>query len=414
MENEEISIQVGGENFACRLSTLKRFPDALLWKAYQFNLSNELGFWDRNPRVFEHVLEYYRTNRLSIPSDLSMTKIRDELQFWGFDVDFPERPSSWPVLPPYETTCPGSGKNTIRYPLGVALRDAASGCHYVLLCLVWSALGKSTAVWEAAQRGYRNICVYWKTRSPGVDSTILKCNLRTLQHLAEIDGCTITMLPPITTTDLSTEVRNHEVYTHGHLHSSGTSIHVAECKMKVSVFRDGHEVVMSTLSEEPVVFTFDHAGFRITLNMLGERVWWYMNPLQLGEENVGGDMDVRTMEESRGFILDISFVLGTTLFAGFIFPNSYYRTNHLRADMLMTQTFHDVPDTCDWYRAENRRCLKHEMSPYDFSVQTTEMIMLVEEKQDVTLVCHPINNIVPFTSTISFSPSAYDRLLIEW
>lgn len=416
-----VSISVGGKTFACRLSLLQRFPDALLWKAYMFNADNfDTNFWDRNPRVFEHLLEFYRTNRLSLPSDVSHRTIREELHFWGFDVELPERPS-WPVLPPYTINgaSTATAPNTIRFPLGVALRDASSGCHQVLICVVWSALGNSTCVWEAAQRGYRSICVYWKTRAPGVDSTIVKNNFRTLQHLAEMDGCTVQMLGPTHTANLSTEVRNHDVYTHGHLHSSGASTHVAEYTLKVSLLQDGHEVVMTTVSQDTLVFSFDHCGFRITFHMLGERIWWYMNPLYLGEEVVDSDLDVRTIETSKGFILEVSFVIGTSLLSGFILPNSYYRMNRLRSDMLLIQTFHDVPDKEHWYRASNRRHIRHETNSFDFiahvdSLFQTDMILLVEEKQDVSLVCHPVSNIVPFTPTLSFSQHAYDRLQIEW
>lgn len=413
-----VSIQVGGKTFACRLSTLRRFPDALLWKAYSFNTNHfDLVFWDRNPRVFEALLDYYRTNRLSLPRDLGLKTIQDELQFWGFDVDLPSRPP-WPVLPRYKEHL-SMGTNTIRYPLGMALRESAGGCHYVLLCLVWSALGNSSSVWDAAQRGYRSICIYWKTRAPGMDSTILKSNFKTLSHLAELDGCVVSLLPPVTTTALSTEVRNHDVYTHGHLHSSGKVQHVAEWKVEVSYSRDGHEVVMNATSKETLVFSFDHRGFRITFKVLGERIWWYMNPLHLGEENLDSDIDMRLVEDSQGFILDVSFVLGTTLFQGFIIPSSYYRANHLRADIFMAQTFQDVPDDDTWYRSECREKLRYETSLFDFGStlppsETTEMIVLVEQKQDVTLVCHAVNNIVPFSSTMTFSPSAYDRLLIEW
>jgi hypothetical protein len=262
--------------------------------------------------------------------------------------------------------------------------------------------------------------VYWKTRAPGVDSTILKSNFRTMEHLAEMDGCTVKMLSPITTTNLSTEVRNQDVYTHGHLHSSGVSTHVAEFKLEVSLFRDGHEVVMTTVSEDTLVFAFDHRGFRVTFHMLGERIWWYMNPVCLGEEHVDSDLDVRSLEESNGFILDVSFVVGTSLLNGFILPNSYARMNRLRADMLLVQTYHDIPDDDHWYRASHRRHVRHESSAFDFAthvnsqLQSTEIILLVEEKQDVTLVCHPIHTIVPFTSTLSFSQHAYDRLQIEW
>ena len=68
-----VAIQVGGKTFACRLSTLFKYPDALLWKAYSFDTKHfDLTFWDRNPRVFACLLDFYRTNCLTLPSDVSL------------------------------------------------------------------------------------------------------------------------------------------------------------------------------------------------------------------------------------------------------------------------------------------------------------------------------------------------------
>lgn len=414
-----VSIQVGGKTFACRLSTLHKFPDALLWKAYSFNDTSQfdLVFWDRNPRVFECLLDFYRTNRLVYPPNLSLATLKEELRFWGFDVETPPRPP-WPVLPPFRPL-PSASQNAIRYPLGLALRESASGCHCVLLCLVWSLLGNSSAVWEAAQRGYRSMCVYWKTRAPGIDSTLLKNHVPALQQLAAMDNCTVRMLPEITTSMLNTDVRNHDVYTHGHLHSAAPSTHVAAWKMDVSYFRDGHELVIQSTSDHQLSYTFDHGGFRITLHVDGERIWWYMNPVHGGDEHGGDDeIDVRTLEDATGFVLEILFVLGTTVLSGFVFPNCYYRTSHLRADIFTAQTYHTVPDDAEnWYEAPVRHTLAYDTSPFHISLpasETTEMVLLVERKENVALVCHPIQNIVPFASTLSSTPCAYDRLLIQW
>jgi hypothetical protein len=126
-----VSIQVGGKTFACRLSTLRRFPDALLWKAYSFNTTHfDLVFWDRNPRVFEALLDYYRTNRLSLPRDLGLKTIQDELQFWGFDVDLPSRPP-WPVLPRYKEHV-SAGTNILW-----AWRCANPRGGVIMCCFVW-------------------------------------------------------------------------------------------------------------------------------------------------------------------------------------------------------------------------------------------------------------------------------------
>ena len=117
-----VSIQVGGKTFASRLSTIAKFPEALLWKAYGFNSKHfDLVFWDRNPRVFECLLDYYRTNRLALPPDVDLQTIKTELSFWGFEIQPPERPP-WPVLPSASPPLRAQEIPAIPYPLGPALR----------------------------------------------------------------------------------------------------------------------------------------------------------------------------------------------------------------------------------------------------------------------------------------------------
>ncbi len=426
-----VSIQVGGKTFATRLSTLRKYPEALLWKAYTFNHKNfDLVFWDRNPYVFGCLLEFYRTNRLSLPMDLGLTVVQEELQFWGFDVEPPDRPP-WPVLPGYHassTRAPDDVclENTIQYPLGMALREASSGCHCVLVCLIWSAIGRCPAVWQAAQQGYRSISIYWKTRAPGVDSTLLKSHKKELQNLADMDGCKVDFFPESTTTSaLSVDSRTHDVYTHGHLTSLAPVRFVAEWKFQVSYHKEGHEVVLRSTSEDKIHTTFVHQGFRVHLYVQDDRVWWYMNPVHCGVETTGTMKDVRALEDARGFILVVSFVVGTTLLRGFTMPSCYYRNHNLRSDAFMAQTYTDVQEA-GWYKSEKRHDMPYETRPFDFSLDDhhfaqgadhrarTEMTLLVEEKQDVRLVCHPVSNLIPFSSSVPFAPCAYDKIRIEW
>lgn len=422
LQDRPVSIQVGGRTFATRLSTLRRFPEALLWRAYTFDHKGfDLVFWDRNPRVFESLLEYYRTNRLSLPSDVSFQTIKDELQFWGFDVEPPERPA-WPVLPRYRDCDDGAGaaEGRIRYPLGIALRESASGCHYVLVCLIWSALGRSTSLWEVAQRGYRSISIYWKTRAPGIDSSIVRSHAKTLARLAEMDGCRIEIVPGVTTQALSVDVRSHDLYTHGHLHSTQAPTTVAEWRFQASYYKEGHELAIKSTASETLSFSFDHRGFRISLRVSGEHIWWYMHPLSNGEEVVDESVDVRSLENAQGFMLEVLFVIGRTVFSGFMMPSCYYRTSTLRADIFMGQTYPDPPaDDAKWYIASTRGRLPSETCPFEFletqgSSEATELLVLIEEKQNVSLVCHPAQNIVPYTCPSTFSPSAYDKITIEW
>lgn len=411
-----VSIQVGGRTFATRLSTLHRFPDALLWRAYSFNeKSFDLVFWDRNPRIFECLLEYYRTGRLAFPADVDFSTWKQELLFWGFEVAPLPRPP-WPVLPPQErvgTVSPGA----IACPLGVVWREASSGCHYVLVCLVWSALGRCSSVWEVAQRGYRSVTIYWKTRAPGIDFSLLKSHASTLQRLADMDACKVTLHPDVTTAMLGCEVRSHDLYTNGHVHTDPKTAHVAVWKFRASYRKDGHEILMKSFDMQKLVF--DHKGFRIEMRVSGENVWWYMSPLEAGAVSESQAMDVSMVDNAQGFLLDVSFVIDRTLFPGFTFPSCYYRTSALRADIFMGQTFPLRPDDPAWYLAPGRHDIPYETCPFEFFEHQAynedfELTVLIEEKVGASLVCHPATNLVPYASSGSFCPSAYGKLVIEW
>ncbi len=44
-------------------------------------------FFDRNPDIFDRIMEFYRTNVLQIPKTMSMDALKAELEFFGIDVD---------------------------------------------------------------------------------------------------------------------------------------------------------------------------------------------------------------------------------------------------------------------------------------------------------------------------------------
>ena len=84
-----ININVGGTLFSTRLSTLKSLPDTRLG-----NLSTrseeyikekgEKGyfFFDRNPDLFQSLLDLYRHGNLHVPSNICGATLKRELEFW--------------------------------------------------------------------------------------------------------------------------------------------------------------------------------------------------------------------------------------------------------------------------------------------------------------------------------------------
>ena len=44
-------------------------------------------FFDRNPRVFAQILNYYRSGKLHYPTDVCGPLFEEELEFWGLDAN---------------------------------------------------------------------------------------------------------------------------------------------------------------------------------------------------------------------------------------------------------------------------------------------------------------------------------------
>ena len=81
-----VTLNVGGKVFVVLKGTLKRFPDSRLAKLNEKSESfcADLGgyFFDRNPVVFESILEAYRTGELHVPRDVCGSVMKRELEFW--------------------------------------------------------------------------------------------------------------------------------------------------------------------------------------------------------------------------------------------------------------------------------------------------------------------------------------------
>ena len=101
LRNDRITINVGGFRHDTFLSTLKNVPDTRLsWIAENHPNSSDydpvLGeyFFDRHPRIFTEVLNYYRIGRLHCPVDVCSALFREELSYWAIN-DRDIEPCCW-------------------------------------------------------------------------------------------------------------------------------------------------------------------------------------------------------------------------------------------------------------------------------------------------------------------------------
>jgi len=89
-EDEKLVINVSGQRFETWQNTLEKYPDTLLGsneKDFFFDEALKEYFFDRDPEVFRHILNYYRTGKLHYPKQECLTQFDEELAFFGIMPD---------------------------------------------------------------------------------------------------------------------------------------------------------------------------------------------------------------------------------------------------------------------------------------------------------------------------------------
>ncbi|BFZ10649.1 hypothetical protein BsWGS_13687 [Bradybaena similaris] len=84
--DEKLRINVSGRKFETWRTTLEKFPDTLLGsneRDFFYDEETDEYFFDRDPDIFRHVLNYYRTSRLHYPKHECISAYDEELAFFG-------------------------------------------------------------------------------------------------------------------------------------------------------------------------------------------------------------------------------------------------------------------------------------------------------------------------------------------
>ena len=79
-----------GRRFETWRNTLEKYPDTLLGSnEREFFYDEEIKeyFFDRDPEIFRHILNYYRTGKLHYPKHECLTSYDEELAFFGIVPD---------------------------------------------------------------------------------------------------------------------------------------------------------------------------------------------------------------------------------------------------------------------------------------------------------------------------------------
>ncbi|XP_029466307.1 potassium voltage-gated channel subfamily D member 1 [Rhinatrema bivittatum] len=84
--DEILVVNVSGKKFQTWKNTLDRYPDTLLGsseKEFFFNEDTQEYFFDRDPEMFRHILNFYRTGKLHYPRHECIQAFDEELSFYG-------------------------------------------------------------------------------------------------------------------------------------------------------------------------------------------------------------------------------------------------------------------------------------------------------------------------------------------
>jgi len=79
-----------GHKFECWRSSLEKYPNTLLGsveKDFFYDDETNEYFFDRDPELFRHILNFYRTGRLHFPKSECLTAYEEELAFFGIDIE---------------------------------------------------------------------------------------------------------------------------------------------------------------------------------------------------------------------------------------------------------------------------------------------------------------------------------------
>ncbi|XP_055952804.1 potassium voltage-gated channel protein Shal-like isoform X2 [Argiope bruennichi] len=89
-EDEKFVINVSGRRFETWRNTVEKYPDTLLGsneREFFYDEDCKEYFFDRDPDIFRHILNYYRTGKLHYPKHECLMSYDEELAFFGIIPD---------------------------------------------------------------------------------------------------------------------------------------------------------------------------------------------------------------------------------------------------------------------------------------------------------------------------------------
>ncbi|XP_050407893.1 potassium voltage-gated channel protein Shaw [Patella vulgata] len=104
-EDERVTLNVGGVKHETTFETLLKKPGTRLHNVALVAKRKGLKeiYFDRHPALFGHILNYYRTDSLHVPTDVCGPMLKDELKYWEIDENQIEQ-CCWVTYCHYEDT----------------------------------------------------------------------------------------------------------------------------------------------------------------------------------------------------------------------------------------------------------------------------------------------------------------------
>ena len=85
-QDDMVRLNVGGQLFVTSRSNLRRIPDTRLSDLSEddanYDSNERHWFFDRNPQLFNCILDFYRTDELHFPHSICGPTIKKELIYW--------------------------------------------------------------------------------------------------------------------------------------------------------------------------------------------------------------------------------------------------------------------------------------------------------------------------------------------
>lgn len=334
-----ISVRVGAEDFVIDTSDLDKFPDSTLAVAHRFNKErDELDFSYRGSHLFETVLHLYRHGKLRVPENASYNMLKDELDFWGFEL----------VVPVIKGPVQFSQLNlrslpvcSVACPWGVYGKKLGDTCWMPIICFLWRSLLASPRLIDAVAVGYKDINIYIK-HGVGEDQTgisLVMSHKYFLQRLAELSGCTVSFLDGVYGHAVLSESRSQDLFcdnspvthTWNYLHHE---IIPVKCK------RRRNNVHMTACQNHMI--TIPLRGFVVEIEVDKEGLFWSCNVDVPSEDPIH-------LSDLSGFILRVSYVLDNSVYDGFLVPSLTSRYHPFEFAVYRSRSY-NVTDGDEWYR----------------------------------------------------------------